>query len=140
MVWISLGAMSISGHDLRAGTAENYRAFAAEAHGRSALYAELATAVADDPLVLTFLDKLPAAKRQPQTNEPARCATQLPVLALLPEPSALIEVGASAGLTLLVDRVPAEAERAVDQDLVAADRGVGADLEVGQPSSSLTCL
>ena len=37
MVWISLGAMSISGHDLRAGTAENYRAFAAEAHGRSAL-------------------------------------------------------------------------------------------------------
>ena len=25
MVWISLGAMSISGHDLRAGTAENYR-------------------------------------------------------------------------------------------------------------------
>lgn len=118
MVWISLGAMSISGHDLRAGTAENYRAFAAEAHGRSALYAELATAVADDPLVLTFLDKLPAAKRQPnllfaaacyllgepadlaavrrlvdgraaelgrtmlarrtQTNEPARCATQLP--------------------------------------------------------------
>ena len=58
MVWISLGAMSISGHDLRAGTAENYRVFAAEAHGRSALYAELATAVADDPLVLTFLDKL----------------------------------------------------------------------------------
>jgi len=57
MVWISLGAMSISGHDLRAGTAENYRVFAAEAHGRSALYAELATAVADDPLVLTFLDK-----------------------------------------------------------------------------------
>ena len=27
--------------------------------------------------------------------------------------------------------VPAEAERAVDQGLVAADRGVGADLEVG---------
>jgi hypothetical protein len=27
---------------------------------------------------------------------------------------------------------PAEAERAVDQDLVAADRDVGADLEVGQ--------
>jgi len=136
--------MSISGHDLRASTAENYRAFAAEAHGRSALYAELATAVADNRLVLAFLDKLPAAKRQPnllfaaacyllggpadlatlrrlvdgradelartmlarrtQTNEPARCATLLPVLALLPEPLALIEVGASAGLTLLVDR------------------------------------
>jgi hypothetical protein len=65
--------MSISGHDLRAGTAENYRAFAAEAHGRSALYAELATAVADDPLVLTFLDKLPAAKRQPNLLFAAAC-------------------------------------------------------------------
>jgi hypothetical protein len=28
---------------------------------------------------------------------------------------------------------PAEAERAVDQDLVAADRDVGADLEVDVP-------
>ncbi len=134
----------MSGHDLRASTAENYRAFALEALGRSALYAELATAVAGDPVVLAFLDSLPAAKRQPnllfaaacyllgepadlsalrtlirdrrdklistmltrrtQTNEPARCATLLPALALLPEPLALLEVGASAGLTLLVDR------------------------------------
>jgi hypothetical protein len=39
-----------------------------------------------------------------QTNEPARCATLLPALAQLPQPLALIEVGASAGLTLLVDR------------------------------------
>lgn len=39
-----------------------------------------------------------------QTNEPARCATLLPVLAGLPQPLALIEVGASAGLTLLPDR------------------------------------
>jgi hypothetical protein len=38
-----------------------------------------------------------------QTNEPARCATLLPVLALLPQPIALIEVGASAGLCLLPD-------------------------------------
>ncbi len=45
--------------------AENYRAFAAEAHGRSPQYEELARAVADDPLVLGFLDTLPAAKRQP---------------------------------------------------------------------------
>jgi hypothetical protein len=136
--------MSMSGHDLTAGTAENYRAFAAEARGRSPRYVELATAVAGDPLVLGFLDTLPAAKRQPnllfaaacyllgeppdlaalrgliagrrteltgtmlrrrtQTNEPARCATLLPALALLPEPLALIEVGASAGLTLLVER------------------------------------
>jgi len=42
--------------------------------------------------------------RRTQTNEPARCATLLPVLAALPGPLALIEVGASAGLTLLVDR------------------------------------
>jgi hypothetical protein len=39
-----------------------------------------------------------------QTNEPARCAVFLPALAQLPEPLALIEVGASAGLTLLFDR------------------------------------
>jgi hypothetical protein len=39
-----------------------------------------------------------------QTNEVGRCATLLPALALLPEPLALIEVGASAGLALLLDR------------------------------------
>ena len=42
--------------------------------------------------------------RRTQTNEPARCALLLPALAQLPPPLALIEVGASAGLTLLVDR------------------------------------
>jgi hypothetical protein len=41
--------------------------------------------------------------RRTQTNEPARCATLLPALAQLPAPLALIEVGASAGLTLLPD-------------------------------------
>jgi hypothetical protein len=44
------------------------------------------------------------AVRRTQTNEPARCATLLPALAQLPGPLALIEVGASAGLTLLFDR------------------------------------
>ncbi len=39
-----------------------------------------------------------------QTNEPARCATLLPLLARLPPPLALLEVGASAGLCLLTDR------------------------------------
>jgi hypothetical protein len=39
-----------------------------------------------------------------QTNEPARCAVLLPILARLPQPLALIEVGASAGLCLLPDR------------------------------------
>jgi hypothetical protein len=42
--------------------------------------------------------------RRTQTNEPARCATLLPLLALLPQPLALLEVGASAGLCLLPDR------------------------------------
>jgi hypothetical protein len=136
--------MSMCGHVPAAGTAERYRAFADEARGRSPQYGELTTGVAGDPLVLGFLDALPAAKRQPnllfaaarcllgapadlralrglvtdrggeladlmlarrtQTNEPARCATLLPALALLPQPLALIEVGASAGLTLLADR------------------------------------
>jgi hypothetical protein len=42
--------------------------------------------------------------RSTQTNEPGRCATLLPALALLPGPLALLEVGASAGLCLLPDR------------------------------------
>ena len=39
-----------------------------------------------------------------QTNEPRRAAVLLPVLAALPGPLALIEVGASAGLCLYPDR------------------------------------
>jgi len=42
--------------------------------------------------------------RRTQTNEPARSAVLLPALARLPQPLALIEAGASAGLNLLVDR------------------------------------
>lgn len=42
-------------------------------------------------------------ERSTQTNEPGRCATLLPVLSMLPQPLALIEVGASAGLCLLPD-------------------------------------
>lgn len=38
--------------------------------------------------------------RRTQTNEPARCATLLPALAMLDRPLAIIEVGASAGLCL----------------------------------------
>lgn len=51
-------------------------------------------------------DELRAAMlaRITQTNEPARCAVLLPLLAALPQPLALIEVGASAGLCLLPDR------------------------------------
>jgi hypothetical protein len=43
-------------------------------------------------------------RRRTQTNEPGRCACLLPVLAGLPQPLALIEVGASAGLCLYPDR------------------------------------
>lgn len=42
--------------------------------------------------------------RTVQTNEAGRCAALLPVLAALPQPLALIEVGASAGLCLYPDR------------------------------------
>jgi hypothetical protein len=42
--------------------------------------------------------------RSTHTNEPARCATLMPVLARLPQPLALLEVGAAAGLCLYPDR------------------------------------
>ena len=41
--------------------------------------------------------------RSTQTNEPARCATLLLLLARLRRPLALLEVGAAAGLCLLPD-------------------------------------
>lgn len=44
------------------------------------------------------------AVRRTQTNEPGRCAVLVPLLARLPAPLALVEVGASAGLCLLPDR------------------------------------
>ncbi|WP_093172707.1 DUF2332 domain-containing protein [Sinosporangium album] len=43
-------------------------------------------------------------RRRTQTNEPARCSALLAVLAGLPGPFALLEVGASAGLCLIPDR------------------------------------
>lgn len=43
-------------------------------------------------------------ERRTQTNEAARCALMLPLLAALPQPLALLEVGASAGLCLFPDR------------------------------------
>lgn len=45
-----------------------------------------------------------AMSRRTQTNEPGRCAVLLPILAELPGPLALLEVGASAGLCLYPDR------------------------------------
>ena len=62
--------------------------------------AELRDAVLGDP------DRLRATMlgRATQTNEPARCAALLPLLAGLAAPLTLIEVGASAGLCLHPDR------------------------------------
>ncbi|GHH19394.1 DUF2332 domain-containing protein [Streptomyces rubradiris] len=56
--------------------------------------------------VISHWDQVSATMRQrrTQTNEPGRCATLLPLLASLPQPLALIEVGASAGLCLYPDR------------------------------------
>ena len=45
-----------------------------------------------------------ALTKRTQTNEPGRCAVLLPLLASLPQPLALLEVGASAGLCLYPDR------------------------------------
>jgi hypothetical protein len=42
--------------------------------------------------------------RSTQTNEVGRCAALIPLLAHLPQPLALLEVGASAGLCLFPDR------------------------------------
>jgi hypothetical protein len=42
--------------------------------------------------------------RRTQTNEAGRCAILLPLLAALPQPLALLEVGASAGLCLYPDK------------------------------------
>lgn len=64
------------------------------------------------------------AERRTQTNEPARCATLLPLLAALPQPLALLEVGASAGLCLLPDFYSYE----YDGHFVAASQGGGAPL------------
>jgi hypothetical protein len=63
-------------------------------------FAALRAVVSEQGAALTEL----ILARRTQTNEPARCATLLPALAALPQPLALIEVGASAGLTLLPDR------------------------------------
>ena len=45
-----------------------------------------------------------ALEHRTQTNEPGRCAALLPILAALPQPLALLEVGASAGLCLYPDQ------------------------------------
>lgn len=55
--------------------------------------------------VIAHWDELAATmlRRRTQTNEVGRCAALLPVLASLPQPLALLEVGTSAGLCLYPD-------------------------------------
>ncbi|KQR12354.1 DUF2332 domain-containing protein [Cellulomonas sp. Leaf334] len=62
-----------------------------------------------DVLRATLVEQWPHVRatilaRATQTNEPNRCAVLLPFLAELPQPLALLEVGAAAGLCLLPDR------------------------------------
>ena len=64
--------------------------------------------------------------RRTQTNEPARCAVLLPALAQLPQPLALIEAGASAGLNLLL---PAEQR----EQFAGTVRGFGATWLSSEP-------
>jgi len=61
--------------------------------------------------------------RRTQTNEPARCATLLPLLAQLPQPLALLEVGAAAGLCLLPDLYAYD----FDGHQVSASRSTGVE-------------
>jgi hypothetical protein len=69
-------------------------------HGVPAGFAAFKAAVLDDREAIERI----LATRRTQTNEPNRCAALLPLLARLPQPLALLEVGASAGLCLLPDR------------------------------------
>src|SRR4029078_7982013 len=58
-----------------------------------------------------------------QTNEPARCAALLPLLAQLRPPLALLEVGASAGLCLLPDHYGYDYGNARLDPTVSGDAG-----------------
>lgn len=66
--------------------------------------------------------------RRTQTNEPARCALLYPFLAALPQPVALLEVGASAGLTLLPDHY-AYRYNGVDAGNAASDLRIDCQVE-----------
>jgi hypothetical protein len=90
-------------------------------------YDALRSALLDDwePIRATVL------ARATQTNEVGRCATLLPVLAGLPGPLALLEVGASAGLCLYPDRYSYR---------FSGDTDVALDPDSGPSSVVLQCV
>ncbi|MGW0431065.1 DUF2332 domain-containing protein [Micromonospora sp. NPDC003197] len=79
--------------------------------------------------------------RATQTNEPGRCALLLPVLAALPQPLALLEVGASAGLCLYPDRytyrygdlLPDRDHRVAEQHMIGSNGPVLDCVASGMP-------
>ncbi|MEE6286846.1 DUF2332 domain-containing protein [Georgenia sp. MJ173] len=90
-----------------------------------------------DSLRTTLLDRWQDVQgtvlsRATQTNEAARCAVLLPFLAELPQPLALIEVGASAGLCLLPDRYSYRYDDGTSLDPVAGPSDVVIDCHLGE--------
>ena len=77
-------------------------------HGRLTGWDAFAAALAEPDGIADVI-----RRRSTQTNIPARCATLLPALAQLPQPLALVEVGASAGLCLYPDRYGYDYDRVV---------------------------
>jgi hypothetical protein len=75
--------------------------------------------------------------RRTQTNEVGRCATLMPVLAALPGPLALIEVGASAGLNLYPDRYQ---YRYGDRPAVGPHSSVCLTVETAGPVPAIAAL
>ena len=106
---------------------------AARLHGAEGTYASFRGTLLDrwDAIRRTIL------ARSTQTNEAARCAVLLPFLSALPQPLALIEVGASAGLCLLPDRY--SYRYTAVRDTTGHDAGARLDPEGGPSEVVIDC-